>query len=169
MIENGILYIVGLEISISEFLWTIISFFPFLFLLKKILYDPVLNIMDKRKASIEAGLAEGRDAQLKLEENKKLLEAELVESGSAARELIGEARSSADKEKSKVLAQAHKEVAELQSELRLRVKNEEAEARAEIENDMPELVKMLSATLLGSDEAADDELVKDCIRQVSSN
>lgn len=169
MIENGILYIVGLEISISEFLWTLISFFPFLFLLKKLLYDPILNVMDKRRASVEAGLAEGREAQRKLEEGRKQLDAELLESGNAARELIGTVRSAANKEKSQVLAQAHTEAAELHGEVRRRVQNEEAEARADIEKNMPELVKLLSGALLGSDETADDALVNDCIRQVNNN
>ena len=53
-----ILDIVGLQISVPEFILTIISFFLFMFLLNKILLKPVLSFMDARKARIDAGLAE---------------------------------------------------------------------------------------------------------------
>lgn len=163
MIEDGILYIVGLQISISEFLWTIISFFPFMFLLKKILYNPVLNFMDERKARIDEGLDEGKTAARALEENREKLNAELAESSNAAREMIGAARSEADKEKSKVLAAAHEEAADLHKQVQERLKNEEVQAVADIESSMPELVKLLSEKLLHSSEADDDALIGSCI------
>ena len=53
-----ILDIVGLQISVPEFILTIISFFLFMFLLNKILLKPVLSFMDARRARIDAGLAD---------------------------------------------------------------------------------------------------------------
>ena len=41
-----ILDIVGLQISVPEFILTIISFFLFMFLLNKFLFKPVLSFMD---------------------------------------------------------------------------------------------------------------------------
>lgn len=71
--------LVGLQISTAEFLWTIISFFLFMFLLKKFLYDPILKVMDEREARIQEGLEEGRNAKKALEESKTQLAAELSE------------------------------------------------------------------------------------------
>lgn len=165
MIENGVLYIVGLQISISEFIWTIISFFPFMFLLKKFLYDPVLNFMDKRKAEIDESLEEGKTAQRALEENGEKLKAELTETGSAAREMVGAARSEADKAKSEVLNAAHAEAQSIHKNVQLRVDNEEAEARKSVEDNLPELVALLSQRLLHSDEAAENtELIENCVK-----
>lgn len=65
-----ILDIVGLQISVPEFILTIISFFLFMFLLNKFLFKPVLSFMDARKARIDEGLAEGKKAETALEENK---------------------------------------------------------------------------------------------------
>ena len=83
-----ILDIVGLQISVPEFILTIISFFLFMFLLNKILLKPVLSFMDARKARIDAGLAEGKNAEAALEENKAQLAQELAQTGAAARGVI---------------------------------------------------------------------------------
>lgn len=156
--------LVGLQISTAEFLWTIISFFLFMFLLKKFLYDPILNVMDARAARIQEGLEEGRNAKKALEESKTQLAAELSEKNGEARELISEARSEAEKAKGEVLSAAHAEAEKLHREVRDRVKAEEAEAVSSVENDLPELVAILSNKLLHSEEAGNETtLIKDCI------
>ena len=97
-----ILDIVGLQISVPEFILTIISFFLFMFLLNKILLKPVLSFMDARRARIDAGLAEGKKAEAELEENKAKLAQELAQTGADARGVINAARSDAEKAKTVV-------------------------------------------------------------------
>lgn len=145
-----VLNIVGLEISVPEFIWTVINFFILLFLLKKFLYDPVLKFMDERAERIAAGLEEGKCAERTLAESKAELQKELSEKNDEARALISDARSHADKEKSKALSTAHAEAEKLQSELRERISTEETEARDEVESQLPELVGLLSDRLLGN-------------------
>lgn len=108
-----ILDIVGLQISVPEFILTIISFFLFMFLLNKILLKPVLSFMDARKARIDAGLAEGKNAEAALEENKAQLAQELAQTGAAARGVINAARSDAEKAKGEALSAAHAEAEQL--------------------------------------------------------
>ena len=91
----------GLQISTAEFLWTIISFFLFMFLLKKVLYEPILKIMDARAEHIKAGLEEGKNAQKALEESKAKLADELTEKSGEARQLISDARTEAEKAKAR--------------------------------------------------------------------
>ena len=102
-----ILDIVGLQISVPEFILTIISFFLFMFLLNKFLFKPVLSFMDARKARIDEGLAEGKKAEAALEENKAQLAQELAQTGADARGVINAARSDAEKAKGEVLNAAH--------------------------------------------------------------
>ena len=156
--------IAGLQISTAEFLWTIISFFLFMFLLKKVLYDPILKIMDARSERIKAGLEEGKNAQKALDESKAQLAAELSEKGGEARQLISDARTEAEKAKSEVLSTAHTEAEQLHKQVRERVSAQEAAAVSSVESDMPELVAILSNKLLHSDEVVTgDALIKDCI------
>lgn len=156
-----VLNIVGLQISVPEFIWTIINFFLLVFLLKTFLYNPVLKFMDKRKADIDKGIAEGKQAELALAENNERLNAEIAESGAKARELITEARGEAEKVKGEALNEAHAKAADIRKEVYSRVGDEEASARADIENDMPELVCILTKRLLHDDAGVTDtEAVK---------
>lgn len=144
-----VLDIVGLQISVPEFILTIISFFLFMFLLKKFLFKPVLSFMDARKARIDAGLAEGKKARAELEDNKAKLAEELAQTGAQARGIINSARSEAEKAKSEVLASAHAEAEALHKNVRERVKQEETAAVSEIDESLPELVAVLSDRLVG--------------------
>ena len=156
--------IFGLEIGVADFLWTIVSFFLFMFLLKKVLYEPILKVMDARSERIKAGLEEGKNAQKALDESKAQLAAELSEKGGEARQLISDARTEAEKAKSEVLSTAHTEAEQLHKQVRERVSAEEAAAVSSVESDMPELVAILSNKLLHSDEVVTgDALIKDCI------
>ena len=161
-----VLDIVGLQSSVPEFIWTIISFFLFMFLLNKFLFKPVMTLMDERKARIDAGLEEGKKARAALEENEARLAQELAEKGSEARSVISEARSEAEKAKSETLDAAHAEAEKLNKNVRERVKAEEADAVKELDGNMPELVALLSGRLLGGEVSDEAALIENCIREI---
>jgi len=159
-----VLNIVGLQISVPEFIWTIINFFLLLFLLNKFLYKPVLKHMDERKARIDAGLNQGKEAEKAMAESKEAFANELSQSGAEAREKISAARSEAEKAKSERLAEAHTEAADIHNDVNRRIEDEEAEANKAVDDSMAELVTLLSKKLLRSDEAAESpELIADCV------
>lgn len=159
-----VLNIVGLQISVPEFIWTIINFFLLMFLLKIFLYDPILKFMDKRQANIDAGIAEGKKAEISLAENNERLSAEIARSGEEARELISEARGEAEKAKNETLSEAHAKAADIHNEVCSRVSDEETSEREAIEESLPELVNVLTKRLLHSDESlSDSKTVNDCI------
>lgn len=161
-----VLDIVGLQISVPEFIWTIISFFLFMFLLNKFLFKPVMTLMDERKARIDAGLEEGKKARAALEENEARLAQELAEKGSEARSIISEARSEAEKAKSVTLDAAHAEAEKLHKNVRERVKAEETAAVEELDGSMSEMVALLSGRLLGGEVSGEADLIEDCIREI---
>lgn len=161
-----VLDIVGLQISVPEFIWTIISFFLFMFLLNKFLFKPVMTLMDERKARVDAGLEEGKKARAALDENEAQLAQELAEKSGEARRVISEARSEAEKAKSATLDAAHAEAEKLHKSVRERVKAEEAAAVKELDGSMPELVAVLSDRLLGGEVSGEAALIEDCIREI---
>ena len=54
-----------MSINISELIWTVLCFLVLLFVLKKLLYDPLMRVMDARRQQVEEGLAAGREAEAK--------------------------------------------------------------------------------------------------------
>lgn len=159
-----ILDLAGLQISVPEFIWTIISFFLFMFLLNKFLFKPVMSFMDERKARIDA-TEEGKKANAALKENEARLAKELAEKGGEARNVISEARSEAEKAKSETLGTAHAEAEKLHKNVRERVKVEEDAAVKELDGSMPELVAILSGRLLGSDVSGEAALIEGCVNK----
>lgn len=162
-----IINVVGLTICVPELIWTVINFFLLLFLLKIILYKPILNILDERKAKVTEGLSEGKQAEKALEETNAALKKELSEQNGKARELIGQAKTEAEKEREELIENAHKEAESLHRGVLERIKAEEEAARKDIEADMPELISLLAKKLLGSEDAeCSPELIKSCVEEV---
>lgn len=155
--------LVGLPISVSELLWTIVSFFLFLFLLKRFLYEPILSVMDARNAKVSEGMAEGKAAERELAENRERLSAELTAAGGEARAVIANAKAGAEKEKSARLASSHIEASRVHKDVRERISAEEKAEQAELGAELPELVALLAGRLTGEELDAGSELIRDCI------
>ena len=165
-----ILNIVGLEINVPELIWTIINFFLLMFLLKIFLYNPILKILDERKAKINESIAESKSAEKAFEEANAAVAAELSEETGRARELVGRAKAEAEKEKDACISEAQREADDLNKSLREKIAEEEKTAIGEVEDSMPELVMLLTEKLLGDNAAqCSPELVKSCVEKAKGN
>ncbi|MBQ0037368.1 MAG: ATP synthase F0 subunit B [Clostridiales bacterium] len=137
-----------MSINVSEVIWTIICFFVLLFVLKKFLFDPLITFMDARKARVEAGMVEGREAQRKKEENENALRESWKNRSIEAKELLAAGKAADEKERAKVLSQAQAEAAQTMRDARERVNEEGESARHEVNEQMDELVTVLAQQLL---------------------
>ena len=63
-----------MSINFSEVIWTVICFFALLFVLKKLLFDPLIRHMDARQSKIDAGLREARRAEDAREDARRTAE-----------------------------------------------------------------------------------------------
>ena len=81
-----------MSINISELIWTVICFFVLLFVLKALLFNPLIKFMDERKARIDQGLAEGRQAQQARAENDAMLSDALRQHTAEASRILAEAK-----------------------------------------------------------------------------
>ncbi len=66
-----------MSIDVSVVIWTILGFLVLMVLLDRILYRPILEILDRRREKIAAGLAAQRQAEHALEDRKAQHEQEL--------------------------------------------------------------------------------------------
>lgn len=81
-----------LSINIWDLLWTVVNFFLLYFLLKKLLYGPVLSFLDQRRARIEAGQEAERQVREALARNDAQLQELAEQSRQEAAELLRQAR-----------------------------------------------------------------------------
>ena len=154
----------GLSITIPELFWTIVNLIILYFLLKKLLFKPLLEFVDARAARVQAGLDEGVKAEKTLKDTEQLMEDEVMKSNAEARSMIEQARAEASKENEAKLAEARKQSLEIREEIKCRIASEEADEKEKIDEKMVDFITLLSNRLLHSNEASGKEdLIKDCI------
>lgn len=137
-----------MSINVSELIWTILCFFVLLFVLKKLLLDPILRVMDARNARVAEGLEAGRQAQLAREENDEALQQAKKDAAQQANVLVQEAKSADEKARQAAVAEAKQSAAQSMKDTREQLHAEEQAVSAELEQELPALVETLAAALL---------------------
>ena len=137
-----------MSINVSELIWTILCFFVLLFVLKKLLIDPLLKVMDARNANVAEGLEAGRQAQLAREENDEALQQAKKDAAQQASVLVQEAKSADEKARQAAVAEAKQSAAQSMKDTREQLHAEEQAVSAELEQKLPALVETLAAALL---------------------
>ena len=137
-----------MSINVSELIWTILCFFVLLFVLKKLLLDPILKVMDARNASVAEGLEAGRQAQLARDENDEALQQAKKDAAQQASVLVQEAKSADEKARQAAVAEAKQSAAQSMKDTREQLHAEEQAVSAELEQELPALVETLAAALL---------------------
>ena len=137
-----------MSINVSELIWTILCFFVLLFVLKKLLIDPLLKVMDARNANVAEGLEAGRQAQLAREENDEALQQAKKDAAQQANVLVQEAKSADEKARQAAVAEAKQSAAQSMKDTREQLKAEEQAVSAELEQELPALVETLASALL---------------------
>ena len=137
-----------MSINVSELIWTILCFFVLLFVLKKLLLDPILKVMDARKATVEEGLEAGRQAKIARDENDEALQQAKKDAAQQASALVQEAKSADEKARQAAVAEAKQSAAQSMKDTREQLHAEEQAVSAELEQELPALVETLAAALL---------------------
>lgn len=137
-----------MTINISEVIWTIVCFFALLFVLKNFLFTPLITFMDDRKARIEAGFAEGREAEQKKEENAAALQQSWQQRNDEAKQLLADGKGADEKKHICAVTAAKADAAAAIKEARTHIEEESAAAREEVAENMSELVAALTHQLL---------------------
>ena len=137
-----------MSINVSELIWTILCFFVLLFVLKKLLLDPILKVMDARKATVEEGLEAGRQAKIARDENDEALQQAKKDAAQQASALVQEAKNADEKARQAAVAEAKQSAAQSMKDRREQLKAEEQAVSAELEQELPALVETLASALL---------------------
>lgn len=142
-----------ISINPWELFWTVINFFLLYFILKNLLYKPLIRFMDERQARIDAGFAAEKKAQEALMGSKALLLDERQRCSQDARELL-ERDKSAYEAKQAQLARAYREQSVLRrQELKKTVAETANEEQARFDENEKELAELLASRLLSTDAA----------------
>ncbi|HUD19632.1 MAG TPA: F0F1 ATP synthase subunit B [Patescibacteria group bacterium] len=126
----------------------IVNFAIIVFVLSKLLYKPILGMLEKRKKEIAEGLnltAKMREEEEKFEEKKQKM---LVTVRKEGQDIIEEARKQAKEEEKEIIAEAHKEAEVILLKARADIDHERLAMQKQVQASAVELAIAMAKRLL---------------------
>ena len=137
-----------MSIHVTELIWAAICFLVLLVVLKKLLYDPIIRVMDERKANIRDGMEQGRQAKKARDENEAALSQARRDTAQQAGQIIQAAKAGDEKARQDAVTAARKEAAQSMKDVKAQLVEEEAAVSAQMDAELPQLVAVLTDALL---------------------
>ena len=126
-----------------------ISFIVFIFIMNKILYKPVLEIMEKRQNYIDANKNEADEHHKKAQQLLVDKDARVAEAQRTSRDIVASKADAIKEEKSKVLNDTKNSVTSSFSEQKQNLAHQKDEAAANMKHDVADLANRLTTKLMG--------------------
>ena len=148
----------------------IINFSIIVAVLSKLLYKPILTMLEKRKKEIAEGLQlteKMREEEEKFQQKKaKMLETTRKE----AQDIIEEARKQAKEEEKEIIADAHKQVEQMMVKGKAEIESQREHMEKEVRQNAVELAVAMSKRLLTSVMSNEDKhkLIQKHIKELES-
>ena len=132
-----------------------ISFIVFIFIMNKILYKPVLDIMEKRQNYIDSNKNEAEMHHKKAQDMLADKDAKIADAQRKSRDIVASKADALKEEKSKVLKDTKDRVSNYFSEQKQNLAHQKEEAAANMKYDVADLANRLTTKLMGEGVAFD--------------
>ncbi|MFW6028906.1 MAG: F0F1 ATP synthase subunit B [Halanaerobiales bacterium] len=151
----------------TTLLWEAINFFVLLWLLKRYLYTPLTDMLDKRKNKIESDIQEAKDKKKEAQELKEKYEKQLSEARSEAQEIVEEAEERAKEKANNIVEEAREDAQRIKERNEAEIEQAKEEAVAELKEEVSSISLMAASKFLR--EQLDEEKHKKLINQYIEN
>lgn len=155
-----------LGIDVKLLLTQIVTFTVLLTILTYLLYKPILNLLDKRKAMIEKNVEDTRRIEERLAQLEKERAEVLAEASKKAMAVIEQAKVHGEDEREKILANTKKEVSMIATRYRAELNAEKTQMVREVKKEVAELIvksceKILRKEFVPADQKRLEQAIKD--------
>ena len=146
-----------LGIDWKLFLFQIANFLILLFILRKVLYKPVLNFLEARRRKIEEGLAKSEKFEEEWQRIKDVQKAKMAEIEKEASLIVEKARSDAETKEKEILMLAQEKSDKIMEEAKIDILREKDKILAEVKKEAADYVvfateRILERTIKEQDE-----------------
>ncbi len=146
-----------LGIDAKLILAQVINFLILFFILKKLIYKPVIGLLEKRKLMVEQSVHNSQ----KIEERLVALEVErtkiLSEASNNAMAVMEQAKKEAAEEHQKAMATAKKEISTLAERYRAQLKSEKDQMFEDLKADVADLIVISCEKIIRKEFTKDDQ------------
>jgi F-type H+-transporting ATPase subunit b len=146
-------------------LWQLFNFFVLLFLLRKFLYSPVKEILDKRAAQINGDLDDAEARRKEAEEIKAEYEQKLKNAHTEAQEIVDKAETRANKKAKNIINEAEEKGENLKAKKLEEIEQAKKEAAAELRDSIANYTVLAANKLIREqlDENKHQQMIMDFI------
>jgi F-type H+-transporting ATPase subunit b len=151
-------------------LWQLVNFFVLLFLLRKFLYSPIKEMLDKRAAQINGDLDDAEARRKEAEEIKAEYEQKLKNARSEAQEIVDNAETRANKKAKDIINKAEARAENLKAKKLEEIEQAKKEAAAELRDSIADYTVLAANKLIQEqlDENKHQQMIMDFIDQLDS-
>ena len=160
-----------LGISFPNILFQVFNFLLFLWVLHRLLFKPLVAMLERRRQRIAESLDEAENLRKQVEMERAEFQTELANARSEAQRIREEASRAAETLRARELEQARVEAERMRSEAAAEIDRNRARVVAELRSQTADLVLGATASVLGRsiDDPEHRRLVQEAISEVSGD
>lgn len=151
-----------------ELAFQLINTFLLFVILKKLLFKPVLGIIEAREKDIQDNLAQGEKAKNEGLSLKKEYEAKVSTAKAEGQEIVKQATLRAEKKSEEIISTAKQEAISLKEKASKDVEQERQKVMNEIKNDISDIALLAASKVIEKDldKSKHEELINNFIKEV---
>lgn len=151
-----------------ELAFQLINTFLVFLLLKKLLFKPVLSVIEAREKDIRENLAEGEKAKSEGLSLKKEYQEKVNSAKNEGQEIIKQATLRAEQKESEIISTAKQEAQSLKEKASKDVEQERQKVMNEIKNDISDIALLAASKVIEKDidKSKHEELINNFIKEV---
>ncbi len=152
----------------TTLLWQVLNFLVLLWLLKKYLYGPIKEILDKRENTIKNEIAEAEKEHAEAMELKEEHRAELKRVREKSSDIVDKAERRARERSKEIITQAKVQAEKIEEDKLKEIEQAKVEARKEIRDDFTDITLLAAAQMIEKelDRNKHEELMAKFINQL---
>ena len=136
------------EINVT-LLWQVFNFFVLMWLLKRYLYGPVKEILDKREQTIKNEIQEAEEKHEEAMELKEEYKSELKRAREKSSDIIEKAERRARERAKEIINHAKQKAEKIEEDKMKEIQQAKVEARKEIRDEFADVTMMAAAQMIG--------------------
>lgn len=151
-------------------IWTFVNLIMLYLLMKKFLFGPVTEIMEKRTKTIEDSFAEAKSKNEEADQIKAEYEAALKQSELKAEEIVKVARERANIVYDKTVKEAEEEAAKMIANANKAIEVEKRKSMQDVEEHIIDLTMVAAAKMIGENinEETNKQMMDDFLAEVGA-
>lgn len=126
----------------------IINFFILMVVLYKLVYKPVLDLLDKRAKTIEKGVSDAKESEKRLQEIEKTRQESMAQTRKEMGRMLDQAKTEADQVKKDLMAAAQTQADDLMRRTKIQIEEEKTKMISDVKREVGAFIIKATGKLL---------------------